>query len=132
MSNHFGLAQLPLAPGALVADQFRQCDRGASAFCALEVVVVDPRLPSSGALVDRERRLLRARGWSVGVGDTGLERAADSPGHKLRVTFGTALADLTAVGVGWIKRPGRFSLALSHEMFARRPAMSVMLETGPA
>jgi hypothetical protein len=131
-SAGFGLGQLPLASGARVAEQIRQCDRGASAFCALELVVVDPRLSSSGALVERERRVLRAHGWYQAVGDTGLEHAADSPGHRLRVTYGTALADLTGVGVGWIKRPHRFALALSRQVFARRPAMSVMLETGPA
>lgn len=109
-----------------------QCDRGAHAYCALEAVVVDPRAASSGALVASERQALRKRGWAGSGGDNGDERAAESPGQKLRVTYATAQGDLIGWALGWIKRPRAFALTLSHLLFQRTPAMSVMLERGSA
>jgi hypothetical protein len=126
------LSKLPLVPGASVVAQARQCDKGANAFCSFQLVVVDHQYPSSTALVSSERRQLRKRGWSAMNADTGEEQAAESPDHGLRVTYATAFGDLKGVDLNWIKRPQSIALALSHAMFARASAMSVMLEVGPS
>lgn len=124
--------RVPVIAGARIVEQTRQCDRGANAFCALELVVVDRGLSSAGALVTREHDLLRHSGWRDASGDFGQEQAADSPGHRLHVTYATALADLTGIDEGWIKRPRSLSVVLSRELFARTPAMALTLQTGPA
>ena len=118
--------------GATVVSEQRQCDRGANAYCAVEAVVVDRRFGSSGALLTAERHRLHAVGWSSTAGDNGKERAAESPGHKLRVTYATAEGDLLGSDEGWIKRPRPIVLSLSRVMFDGTPAMSVMLEAGSA
>lgn len=101
-------------------------------FCAIEAVIVDRGASSSGDLVTREYNHLHALGWTGAAGDNGAERAANSPGHKLRVTYSTAQGDLTGIDLGWIMRPWPITWSLSRMMFKRIPAMSVMLETGPA
>jgi hypothetical protein len=131
-SRSVSLAQLPLVDGASIVSQARQCDRGANAYCAIEAVIVDRRSHSSGALVASEYRRLRAHGWTGAAGDNGDERAANSPGHQLRVTYSTAAGDLIGIDLGWIKRPRAIALSLASTMFERTPAMSIMLETGPA
>ncbi len=131
-STSFSAAHVPLVPGVHVIHQYRQCDRGANAFCRLELVVVDRRLSSSGDLITRERRLLKARGWSDASGDFGRQQAADSPGHKLHVTYATALADLTGIDEEWIKRSPALALVLSQTVFSRTPAMSLTLTKGPS
>jgi hypothetical protein len=125
------LGQLPLVPGAKVATEARQCDRGSNAFCAIQAVIVDQRFNSSGALVESEHRHLHSLGWTTSAGDDGDEVAADSPGHKLRVTYATAVDDLIGIDETWIKRPPAIGLTLSRTMFDGVPAMSVMLEVGP-
>jgi hypothetical protein len=124
------LSQLPLVDGASVVAQVRQCDRGANAYCAIEMVVTDPRYKTSTDLVDQEHEKLRSHGWTGGTGDTADQKAADSPGHKLRVTYATASGDLRGVDLGSIQRSRRITLALSRAMFNQAPAMSVMLEVG--
>lgn len=126
------LAELPLVDGASVATQVRQCDRGANAYCAIEAVIVDRRFRSAGALMASEHRHLGKLGWSGSAGDNGDERAAESPGHKLRVTYATAAGDLIGIDQGWIKRPRSIELTLSRVLFDRMPAISIMLEAGPA
>lgn len=126
------LQRLPLVAGGQIAAQARQCDRGANPFCALELVVVDRRFDSSGALVAAEHRMLRRAGWIDATGDFGQEQASDSPEHRLHVTYATALNDLTGVDEEWIKRPRWLAVALSREVFARVPAMAVTLQSGPA
>jgi hypothetical protein len=123
-------AQLPLVPGASVAVEVRQCDRGANAFCAVEAVVTAPRYKDSVALVRKERQHLLDRGWAADLGDTGEEHAAESPGHKLRVTYATAFGELKGIDLGWIKRPRRISVALARAMFDGHAAMAMMLEAG--
>jgi hypothetical protein len=123
-------ARLPLAGGAKIVTQVRQCDRGANAFCALELVIVDPRAKTSNDLLASERRQLRKRGWTLVSGDTGEQNAAESPGHELRVTYATAYSDLKAVDLGWIQRSRRITLALSRSLFGRASAISMMLEVG--
>jgi hypothetical protein len=131
-SSSLSLGQLPLVDGASIVTQVRQCDRGANAYCAIEAVIVDRRFRSAGALVASEHRHLRKLGWIGSAGDNGDERAAESPGHKLRLTYATAAGDLIGIDQGWIKRPRAIELTLSRAMFDRTPAISIMLEAGPA
>ena len=123
-------SKLPLVAGASVAAKAQQCDRGAGAYCSVELVVVDPRFHTSTDLMKTEQRQLHQLGWSLADGDTGNERAADSPGHKLRVTYATASGDLQGIDLGWIDRSQKITLALSHALFARSAALSMMLELG--
>jgi hypothetical protein len=128
--RHPDLTKLPLVNGASIVAQVRQCDRGANAFCAIELVVTDPRFKTSTDLVDAQHSQLRKHGWTGGTGDTNQQKAADSPGHKLRVTYATASGDLRDVDLGSIERPRKITLALSRVLFDQAPAMSVMLEVG--
>jgi hypothetical protein len=123
-------AQLPLTPGAKVVAQARQCDRGANAYCALQLVVTDPTFKTSTDLVKAEQRLLHGLGWSLTNGDTGDERAAESPGHKLRVTYATAFGELRGIDLTFVHRSPAIALALSRAMFNRDSAMSLMLQAG--
>jgi hypothetical protein len=124
------LAKLPLVGGARIVSQARQCDPGANAFCALEFVLVDHHYSTSTALLAAEEQSLRQRGWSSANGDFGQESAADSPGHRLRLTYGTAASELEGIDLGWIQRSRAIAHSLSGTMFARSPAISLMLETG--
>jgi hypothetical protein len=121
---------LPLVRGAAVVARYRQCDQGANAFCAIELVVVAPRYHSSMDLLQSEKRWLKSHGWTGTGGDASQERAADSPGHKLRVTYATAQDELLDNDLGWIQRSRQITLALSHTVFNRRSALAVMLEPG--
>jgi hypothetical protein len=124
------VTQLPLVGGANVVAQVRSCDRGKNAYCAIELVVVDHRYKNSTALLKEEHAELRKQGWTGGQGDFSEQKAADSPGHKLRVTYATAAGDLRGVDLGSIQRPRKITLALSRTMFDQAPAMSVLLEVG--
>lgn len=126
------LQQLPLVPGAKVAKVIKQCDRGANAFCALELVIVNEHYRSADELEKAEHKWVRAAGWRGVGGDTVYENAAESPGHKLRLTYATASDDLRAVDLGYIHRPETIAVALSRTMFSHVPAMSVLLESGDA
>jgi hypothetical protein len=130
-SRPLSLSQLPMVPGARVVTQTRQCDGGSNAFCALQAVLVDPRFTSSGAFMESEQRYLHGLHWTTSAGDNGNEVAADSPGHKLRLTYATAMGDLIGLDEKWIKRPWPIWAGLSHVMFNGTPAMSIMLEVGP-
>jgi hypothetical protein len=125
-------AALPLVHGSKVVMQMTECDRGANAFCGVELVVVNRRTESSGALVTKERNQLRKLGWNLGLGDIPAEWSASSPDGKLRIVYATASADLLGIDLGWIVRSPAVALALGRTMFDRQPAMSIMLETGPA
>jgi hypothetical protein len=122
--------RLPLAPGSKIVSQVRQCNPGSNAYCAIELVVVDKSSANSWALVAQERRALRQRGWTLTNATNGDEHAAISPGDKLRVTYATAYGDLKDIELGWISRAKPISLALSHAIFDRAAAMSLMLEIG--
>jgi hypothetical protein len=124
------LSGVPLTGGTRVVANVRSCDRGANPYCAVQLVVVGGRYGSSMALLAREQGRLRQLGWTSGAGDTGVEQSADSPGHKLRLTYATASNDLMAIDLGWIQRRRPIALALSAELFDRAPAISLMLETG--
>ncbi len=125
------LAGVPLAGGLRVLAQIHRCDRGASPYCAVQLVVVGRGPGGAAALVTRESERLKALGWTSSQGDTGKEQAADSPGHKLRLTYAGASDDLQALDMGWIMRAPLIGRALSETMFDRTPALSLMLQTGP-
>jgi hypothetical protein len=123
-------SDIPLLPGARVVTQARQCDTGSRTFCSIELVVLDPRYTSSDILAHDESRFLRKAGWSLADGDTGTESAANSPGHKLRLTYSSAADDLEQIDLGAIIRQPPITFALSNSMFNRAAAMSMMLEVG--
>ena len=123
---------LPLVNGAKVITRVQRCDKGANAYCAVQMVVVGSHFRTSIDLLKSEQDHLLKLGWSLVNGDTGSERAAESPGHKLRLTYATAYGDLTGIDLGWIKRAHPIALALSHTLFNQTSAMSMMLEVGPS
>ena len=123
-------SDITLLSGAHIATQVRQCDSGSRAFCTIELVVLDPSYKSSDVFAHDESRHLRTAGWSLADGDTGTESAANSPGHKLRLTYSTAADDLEQIDLGTITRQREIVLALSNSMFGRAAAMSMMLEVG--
>ena len=130
-SGPVSLSELPLVPGAKVVAQTRECDTGKHAFCAIQAVIVNRRYDSSGAFVLSEQKHLHGLGWTASAGDDGDEVAADAPGHRLRVTYATALADMIGLDEKWIKRPWPIWASLSQTLFKRIPAMSILLEAGP-
>jgi hypothetical protein len=121
---------LPLVPGSRVVEQVRRCDQGRNAFCAINLVVVNRAYNSSDILARDESQVLSKAGWSLADGDTGLQAAANSPGHKLRLTYATATGDLRDIDLGIINRPWPITYALSTSMFDRAAAMSMRLEVG--
>ncbi len=121
---------MPLVAGSRIVQQFRRCDHGANAFCAVDLVVTNRWYDSSDLLAQDEGHVLRKRGWSLANGDTGLQSAANSPGHKLRLTYATASSDLREIVLGSITRPWPIIYALSNSMFDRAAAMSMRLEVG--
>ena len=123
-------SDVPLVPGAHIALQSRACDTGSHSFCAIDLVVVDHGYQSSDVLAKDESDVLRKHGWSPADGDTNLQSAANSPGHKLRLTYATAAGELREIDLGTIGRPWPIQYALSNTMFDRTAAMSMMLETG--
>lgn len=124
------LAGVPLVAGAHVFAHMTRCDRGANAYCAVQLVVTDPSYSSSGALLTSERQHLKALGWGLTYADTGDERGAESPGHKLRLVLATAALDLKGVDLGWIRRSRMIARAMAETMFDRVSALSLMLESG--
>jgi hypothetical protein len=124
------LAKLPLVRGSRVSVQVLRCDKGANGFCAWELVVIGNGYRSSEALLRSEHHRLLELGWSGANGDIGDEHAADSPGHKLRLTYATADGDLKGIDLGWIHRSRKVALALSQAIFSRAPTMSMLLELG--
>jgi hypothetical protein len=131
-STPLSVHELPMVPGVQILAQARQCDTGANAFCSLELVVADGRFHSSGDLVTLEGRLLHRAGWIRVPGDAGNEGGANSPGDKLHLSYGTALADLIGTGVNWFKRSKSLALVLSHQVMAHVPTMALTLTAGPA
>jgi hypothetical protein len=126
------LSSVPLVSGGRVVARADACDAGANAYCALDVVFVDPRYKSAQQLVTNEQRWLKRNRWIGVSAQTGDEQAADSPGGRLRVTYSTAALDLKDIDLGWIKRPRAIGLALSDAIYDRSAAMSIMLVAGPS
>jgi len=123
-------SSVPLVPGSRVTEQVRACDQGSNAFCSIDLVVLNHGYVSSDILARDESHLLRKHGWSLSNGDTKTQTAANSPGHKLRLTFATAAGELQEVDLGVINRPWPIVYALSSSMFDRAAAMSMVLEVG--
>ena len=121
---------VPLVPGSQIVEQTRRCDQGSNAFCAIDLVVVNRAYNSSDILALDESHLLRKSGWSLADGDTSLQSAANSPGHRLRLTYDTAAGDLQEIDLDQINRPWPITYALSNTIFDRAAAMSMRLEVG--
>ncbi len=124
------LAGLPLVTGSQVEIQMRTCDRGANAYCQLQLVVVGAHYRSSLEMLRAERRLLQSRHWSHANAPIGLEAAADAPSDRLRVTYATASNELRGFDLGWINRARPITLALAHDLLAQRSALAVVLQLG--
>lgn len=124
------LEQLPILPSARIAVQARQCDKGHSAYCAIQLVLVDRTFTDNYEFLLAERGWLHDHGWTGANGDTALESAADSPGHKLHLTYATATDDLQGWAFNWIKRRAAVIYGLSDTVFEGTPALSMMLEVG--
>jgi hypothetical protein len=124
------VGRLPLVSGARIVAQQQKCDRGVSAFCGWELVVTAPGYGTSDDLLLSERDRLKSLGWTGASADIAGERAADSPGHKLHLTYGTAFTDLRGIDRGQIRRTRKITLTLSHAMFERTPSLSMLLEEG--
>ncbi len=124
------VTHVPLVSGAQIVARKRQCDPGANAYCAIELVVYDREYATSNDFLLSERKALHAHGWTGANGDTGEESAADSPGHKLHLTYATANGDLDGLIFHWIQRPWPIWSALSSSIFDHAPALSLMLENG--
>lgn len=124
------LDELPVVDGAHISFKLRVCDRGAHAFCAWELLLVAPRMQDPEELMRAEHRYLLAHHWSGGQGDIKPEHAADSPGHRLRVTYATPIYELGGSDQDFIHRSRPLQLELSKAIFARTPALAVLLEIG--
>lgn len=121
---------VPLVAGAKVVARTRQCDPGANAYCAIELVVYDRKYSSSNDFLLAERKELHARGWTGANGDVGPESAADSPGHKLHLTYAAGGDELASLDFHWIQRPWPIWAALSNSIWDQAPALSLMVEAG--
>ena len=121
---------IPLVPGAKIAVQAHACDQGSRVYCAVDLVVTDHHYVSSDLLALDESHVLKKHGWSLADGDTAYQTGANSPGHKLRLTFASATGDLRQIVLGQINRPWPITYALSNTMFDRKAAMSMRLEVG--
>jgi hypothetical protein len=126
------VGKFPLVNGARIVQTVTRCDPGANAYCGLELIVTDPTFKDSLDLLAGEQHHLATLGWTGANAKIGEERAADSPGHKLHVTYATAYGDLKGIDLGWIKRSHRTAVALSHALFDHAPTLSVLLELGPS
>ena len=126
------VGRVPVPAGARIVARVRRCDTGAHAYCAQELVLSAPagRYASSTALQTAETRRLARAGWARAEGDTTHELSADSPGSGLRLVYATGQADLESIDLGTIDRSRAVARALARRMFARAPALSLILETG--
>jgi hypothetical protein len=125
---------VPLVAGLRVVASVRRCDSGAHPFCARELVLAgaSTRYEDSGVLKVAERRVLGRAGWRRSEGDTYDESAAESPGNRLRVTYATAEQDLLSVDERRIARTPAITRALAQTLFAREPALSLLVQAGSA
>ena len=122
---------VPLVARTAIVAQARVCDRGSHSYCAREFVLASPHhLLDAGVLKVAERTLLHNSGWRRTEGQTYDEFAADSPGDRLRITYATAEQDLLAIDERRIDRPPRIVRALAETLFAREPAISVIVQAG--
>ncbi|MGH2856322.1 MAG: hypothetical protein ACRDMJ_02425 [Solirubrobacteraceae bacterium] len=125
-----GLYNIPLPTGARIVEHTRSCDRGANAYCSIQLVVTGGGYDTSAHMLSGEQAHLQSLGWGRSQGETGHEHGAESPGSEWRLDYGTAYQDLLAIDLGWIQRTPRISHALSDVVFERRPAISIRLVRG--
>jgi hypothetical protein len=124
------LKGLPLLSGVHIFTSQHVCDQGSNAYCAIEMVVTDSAYPSSADLQTAEQLLLKKHGWVKTNAPVGQERAADSPGDHLRVTYAAANLELEAIDLGWITRSHQITLSLSRQIFNHASALAVLLQVG--
>jgi hypothetical protein len=124
------LAKVPLAPRSRVLLQVRACNSGANAFCALQLVLVGDGYATANSLLESEARVLHRLHWKRANADTGLERAAYSPGGRIRLTYATAHGELESIDLGWTKRRHPIEVALAHALFRNTPALALLVEEG--
>jgi hypothetical protein len=123
------LAGLPLVPGSRIVARTQLCDPGADAYCAIEFAVYNRRYANSDDLFGAEKKLLHRHHWTDANGLVGPESAADSPGHKLHLTYATAGSELDATAEHYVTRPRSIVSALSNSFFGTStPAMAMILE----
>ncbi len=125
------VAAVPLPARVHVLAHVTRCDPGANRYCAVQLVVVG-RYRSSDALLRIERQNLQSLGWGLVNAPTGVEHAAESPGHRFHLVFATAALDLKGVDLGWVTRSPAIAHVLSQTMINRQSALSLMLESGAA
>jgi hypothetical protein len=126
------VASLPLVGGSRIVTQARVCDPGANAYCAYDLVVASTRYRTSEQFLQGERSDLHRLGWTGANAPNGDERAVDSPGGGLHLTYATATGDLTGLDLGWIQRAHGIATALSRAIFRHTPALSMELRFGPS
>ena len=124
------LSALPLVPGASFRVKQRVCDSGSNSYCAWELVVAGAGYRDSNALFEAEHRLLLSRHWSGADGDIRSQHAADSPGHRLRVTYANPVDELTGTGIFGVRRTQAIQLALTNAVFGHTSEISMLLEVG--
>src|SRR5579875_2621684 len=99
------LAGLPLVPGSRIVARVQQCDEGANAYCAIELAVYNRHYGNADDLFGAEKKLLHHDHWTDANGLVGPESAADSPGHKLHLTYATAGSELYSTAEHYVTRP---------------------------
>jgi hypothetical protein len=126
------VASVPLVPGTRIVVNVRRCNEGSHPFCARELVLAAnaSHYEDSGVLKVAELRVLRHAGWRRSEGDTYDESAAESPHDRLRVTYATAEQDLLSIDERRIARTPAITRQLAEVMFAREPALSLLVQAG--
>jgi hypothetical protein len=126
------VAAVPLVPGTRIVLSVRRCNQGAHPFCARELILAAAasHYEDSGVLKVAERRALSRAGWRRSEGDTYDESAAESPGNRLRVTYATAEQDLLSIDERRIARTPAITRQLAEVLFAREPALSLLVQAG--
>jgi hypothetical protein len=122
------LKKVPMVSGSRTVFQTMACDPGANAYCGIDLVVYNRAYRNSQEFLTAERNELHAHGWTDANGDVGPETAADSPGHKIHLTYASANGELDAIDYGWVKRPRSMTLALSNSIFVNTAALALEVE----
>ena len=108
--------------GARIVAHVRSCDRGANAYCAVQLVVVGPGYRSSAALLAGEAAHLRALGWTD---DGGRHRPRSArrtrPGNGLRLSLATASERPAELGSRLAQAPSGDRAALCADDVRARP-----------
>ena len=129
---HPDLSQLPLVPGARFQVQERVCDSGSNAYCAWELVVADRALPGlERAVRGRASRSCSAATGAAPTATSPRQHAADSPGHRLRVTYANPVDELTGIAIFGVRRSQAGGAgAVQGRVHRTPPVISMLLEVG--